>query len=508
MKVKLSLKFFFIVAILVILSSVTICAISVLTFQQNFTNEIDETVRTAGRGGELLLQNWEQTLTAESKTIAGLNRTTNGLATDDIELLNGLVQGQVGSMDADALLIANKKGKVIAGTVGVGADISDVEAWQNVMNGENISYTWIEKDWMEWGLAYAAPVRYQGEVIGAVLSAYDFTKEDFVNLVREAHGTECTVFKGDLRVSTTLRDSKGNPMTGTRIDNQQVLSTVFGKGETIRLNNVIGGKKYRSVYIPHKNPDGRVVGMLFMAKNQHVITSATMQTLQMVIPSLVVLLIIISILTTIVVRFVVVKPVLNVRDNLLKIASGKADLTQRIQTKSKDEVGEVVGGFNAFVERLQGIIQIVKNQDKELEAGGENMGAISQDTASAITEFIANINSIHQQIESQGQSVNQTAAGAQQVSSSIQKFSSIIDSQASSVSEASAAVEEMLKNISTMDSSVSHMAQEFQALAHDTETGITKDKLVNSQVIQISEQSKLLAEANSIVNNIAKQTNL
>ena len=508
MKVKLSLKIFFIVAIMVILSSVTICAISVLTFQQNFTNEIDETVRTAGRGGELLLQNWEQTLAAESKTIAGLNRTTNGLATDDIEVLNGVVQGQVGNMDADALLIANKKGKVVAGTVGVGSDISDVEAWQNVMNGESISYSWIEKDWMEWGLAYAAPVRYQGEVIGAVLSAYDFTNEDFVNLVREAHGTECTVFKGDLRVSTTLRDSKGNPMTGTRIDNQQVLNTVFGKGETIRLNNVIGGKKYRSVYIPHKNPDGRVVGMLFMAKNQHVITSATTQTLQMVIPSLVVLLIIISILTTIVVRFVVVKPVLNVRDNLLKIASGKADLTQGIQTKSKDEVGEVVGGFNAFVERLQGLIQIVKNQDKELEAGGENMGAISQDTASAITEIIANINSIHQQIESQGQSVNQTAGAVNQISSNIDSLNKMIEGQTTGITQASAAVEEMIGNISSVNQNVERMANSFEELNQNADIGFKKQQDVNEKIQQIETQSAMLEDANQAIANIAAQTNL
>ena len=508
MKVKLSLKIFFIVAVMVILSSVTICAISILTYKAHFAEEIDESVKTAGNGGEILLKNWEDTLTAEAKTIAGLNRTTNGLANGDLEVLQGVVQGQVGSMDADYLLIADRDGNVLAGTVGVGGNISDIEAFQNVRNGETTSYSWIEKDWMAWGLAYAAPVRYQGEFVGAVLSAYDFVREDFVNLVKEAHGTECTVFRGDLRVSTTLRDSKGTPMVGTRIDNKRVLNEVLGKGDTIRLSLVLGGQNYRAVYIPHKNPNGQVVGMLFMAKNQHVITSATVQTLQLVIPSLVVLLIIISILTTIVVRMAIVKPVLTVRDSLLKISSGDADLTQRIDLKSKDEVGEVVGGFNKFIERLQSIVQIIKNQNTDLESGGENMGAISQDTASAITEIIANIDSIHTQIETQGQSVNQTAGAVNQISSNIDSLNKMIEGQASGITQASAAVEEMIGNISSVNQSVEKMANSFEELNQNADIGFKKQQDVNEKIQQIETQSAMLEDANQAIANIAAQTNL
>ena len=508
MKVKLSFKIFLIVAIMVILSSVTICAISVLTFKGNFTSEIDDTVKIAGRGGELLLKNWEQTLAAEAKTVAGLNRTTSALGTGDVALMENVVSSQRGSLDSDYLLIVDKSGTIMAGTVGVGKNVRDVQAWQNVMRGDAISYSWVEKDFVAWGMFYAAPVRYQGEVVGAVLTGYDFVKEDFVNLVKEAHGTECTVFRGDLRVSTTLRDSKGNPMTGTRIDNKQVLSEVLGKGESLRLSNVIGGKQYRSVYIPHKNPDGQVVGMLFMAKNQQVINTATIQTLQFVIPSLVVILIIVSILTTIIVRLVVVKPVLSVRDSLLRISSGNADLTQRIQSKSKDEVGEVVGGFNKFVERLQSIVTIIKDQDKDLEAGGENMGAISQDTASAITEIIANIDSIHKQIENQGQSVNQTAGAVNEISSNIDSLNKMIEGQTAGITQASAAVEEMIGNISSVNQNVERMANSFEELNQNADIGFKKQQDVNEKIQQIETQSAMLEDANQAIANIAAQTNL
>ena len=508
MKVKLSLKIFFIVAAMVIMSSVAVCVISIMTFKTNFADEIDEIVQTAGRGGEVLLKNWEQTLAAEAKTTAGLNRTTSALATDNLEVLQGVVQGQRESMDADYLLIADRNGNIVAGTIGVGGNVSDVEAFQNVMRGDSTSYSWVEKEWMAWGLVYAAPVRYQGEIVGAVLTAYDFVREDFVNLVKEAHGTECTVFRGDLRVSTTLRDSKGNPMTGTRIDNKQVLSEVLGKGERIRLNNVLGGQHYRSIYIPHKNPDGQIVGMLFMAKNQHIITTAVENTLKLVLPSMLAILVIVSILTTIVVKFVVVKPVLTVRDNLVKISSGDADLTQRIALKSHDEVGEVVGGFNAFMERLQSIIKIVKDQNKDLESGGENMGAISQDTASAITEIIANIDSIHTQIETQGNSVNQTAGAVNQISSNIDSLNKMIEGQTAGITQASAAVEEMIGNISSVNQNVEKMANSFEALNQNADIGFKKQQDVNEKIQQIETQSAMLEDANQAIANIAAQTNL
>ena len=211
--------------------------------------------------------------------------------------------------------------------------------------------------------------------------------------------------------------------------------------------------------------------MLFMAQNQHVIAAATIQTLKMVVPSILILLVVISILTSIVVRIVVVKPVLAVRDSLLKISSGDADLTQRIESKSKDEVGEVVGGFNKFIERLQNIITIVKEQNRDLESGGENMGAIK-------------------------------------ISSNIDSLNKMIEGQASGITQASAAVEEMIGNISSVNQSVEKMANSFEELNQNADIGFKKQQDVNEKIQQIETQSAMLEDANLAIANIAAQTNL
>ena len=75
------------------------------------------------------------------------------------------------------------------------------------------------------------------------------------------------------------------------------------------------------------------------------------------------------ILTMILAGFLVhkfIKPLNLVRNTIEGIASGDADLTQRIEIKNNNEIGQVVGGFNRFTEKLQMIISDVKASKEEL----------------------------------------------------------------------------------------------------------------------------------------------
>lgn len=493
---------------MVIISSITVCSISIYTFGKHFVETIDKQISTSEHGAEVFLSNWAQTLLAESRTLAGLNRTTGAMAEGDIALLNNVVATQRDNLDSDYIMIADTSGKVLAGSIGVGKDIRNIKAYQETINGEKTAFCWVTNDWLPWTYVYASSVIVNGKVVGSVLTAYDFSNEDFVAMIKESFDVECTIFNNNVRASTTLRDKAGKSMAGTKLTNSNIIDLVLKKGETHRFNNVINGEKYHSVYAPLKDSDGGVSGMLFLAKSQAVIDRASIQTLQFIIPVMVVLLILISIFTTVIVKIVVVKPILSVRDSLLKISTGDADLTQRIDSKSQDEVGEVVVGFNTFVEHLQSIIKVVKDQNKDLESGGENMGAISQDTASAITEIIANIDSIHTQIETQGQSVNQTAGAVNEISSNIDSLNKMIEGQASGITQASAAVEEMIGNISSVNQSVEKMANSFEELNQNADIGFKKQQDVNEKIQQIETQSAMLEDANQAIANIAAQTNL
>jgi len=64
-----------------------------------------------------------------------------------------------------------------------------------------------------------------------------------------------------------------------------------------------------------------------------------------------------------------IKPLKTVKNSIETIASGNADLTQRIPDATNDEIGDVVKGFNAFVEKLQGIVTSLQDSKTNLMTG-------------------------------------------------------------------------------------------------------------------------------------------
>ena len=203
-----------------------------------------------------------------------------------------------------------------------------------------------------------------------------------------------------------------------------------------------------------------------------------------------------------------IKPLNKLDGAITKIASGNADLTQRIEINSNNEIGFVVKGFNKFVGKLQEIISDVKNSKNELSSAGEVLEESTQNTSSAITQILANIDSVRNQIVSQSSSVEETAGAVNEIASNISSLERMIENQTAGVSQASAAVEQMIGNISSVNQSVDKMASSFSELQSDAQNGFSKQQVVNEQIEKIEKQSAMLQEANAAISSIASQTNL
>ena len=204
----------------------------------------------------------------------------------------------------------------------------------------------------------------------------------------------------------------------------------------------------------------------------------------------------------------IVKPIIIVKDTINGIASGNADLTKRIESSSRDEIGTLVKGFNKFTEKLQTIIADVKDSKEVLAAAGDDLDVSMQETSSSITQIIANIDSVHHQINNQGESVAQTAGAVNEIASNIESLERMIENQSRSVSQASSAVEEMIGNIASVNASVDKMANSFDSLSAQAKNGADKQHHVNDRIQEIEQQSEMLQEANAAIASIASQTNL
>ena len=205
---------------------------------------------------------------------------------------------------------------------------------------------------------------------------------------------------------------------------------------------------------------------------------------------------------------IMLRPLLLLNHSIKEIAKGDADLTQKLEIKSKDEIGGVVRGFNTFIENLRRIISEVKSSKDKLQTVDEDLQSTTIATSDSIAQISADIGDVSCQIDNQRASVEQTVGSVTQIAKNIESLNQMIESQSNGVNQASSAVEEMLGNIISVSKSTEKMAQAFSALENYTKTGIEKQNVLNEQLATIEEQSHTLIQANKTISKIASETNI
>lgn len=350
--------------------------------------------------------------------------------------------------------------------------------------------------------AAAIPLKHDGTNILVAYALAPACDEELVETVNSYTNLDFTIFDGKKRLYTSLEG-----MQGTNIANDSIIKQVE-KGESVFIEGVLNGKQYLSYYFPLKDSNGNFVTTLFMGEPLDIVSDLVVT----IFVPLVIVVILASIVLCAFIFFILelkmLKPLRTVGKAVKNLSSGEADLTIRLPVKTKDEFGELATDVNKFMELMQTIVSDLNGAQTKLSTIGLNLGSNSQESASATAEIMANISGVRKQSENQANAVCNTSDILAKSSASVNALKDLIDEQAAGIEESSAAIEEMLGNISSVTSSVRKMSESFTELGSTVNDGKTKLKNVAEKVNQISEQSKMLVQANQIIAQIASQTNL
>ena len=200
--------------------------------------------------------------------------------------------------------------------------------------------------------------------------------------------------------------------------------------------------------------------------------------------------------------------------NCFKVISSGCDLIAHGDFSKKypdfftKEASMLSEGFNTFSQRLQGIIESMKQSRISLGQAGESLKNGTQETAQAIAMIADNTGKMSENLRTQNQSVEQTAGSINKILAGISSLEKLVGEQAKSVQGASSAVEQMIGNIGEVNRNVDKMAISFGKLEADAESGAKTQEELQNQISEIENQSKLLNEANTVIASIAEQTNL
>ncbi len=221
----------------------------------------------------------------------------------------------------------------------------------------------------------AVPVFGNGELIGLIeMGSLLNGATEKVDAIRDAVfaseiyqgkpvGT-ATVFMGDLRISTNVLDAQGRRAVGTRVS-QEVADRVLKEGLSWTGRAFVVDTWYLAQYDPIRNPDGRVIGMLYVGELEQKYLDLRTRT---IVFNLIV------ILAGMLLAFVgalwlvrsIVKPIHSLVDATQRLAAG--DLTHRVDIRRADELGDLGSCFNTMAGRLEEQRQELEKHQTELEA--------------------------------------------------------------------------------------------------------------------------------------------
>lgn len=98
-----------------------------------------------------------------------------------------------------------------------------------------------------------------------------------VDNIKEHFGVDISLFYQNTRILTSIRDDNSERIVGTMAP-KQVARTVLNQGNDYFSDAVkINGKSYFGYYIPIKNTDNEIVGMMFIGRSRQVVMDSIMK---------------------------------------------------------------------------------------------------------------------------------------------------------------------------------------------------------------------------------------
>lgn len=278
---------------------------------------------------------------------------------------------------------------------------------------------------------------------------------------------EMTVFKGDTRFLSSIRDDKGERIAGTKAS-EAVISEVLNKGNIyVSDDTVINGEVYYTYYMPIIVED-EIVGMSFAGEKKEIVNSAVGEAIGSLVIVSFILLVFFVVLILVLARMVR-KPLKQVADELEIIADGNIGHDFNIHSIISETLA-----IGAAAKQVQGNLRTIISETKT--------------TASDLTDRIKNVDEISHQLSS----------GAGQINSAMEELALAATNMAENVQNVNEEIGSMGGNIGLISDNVDGLSESSDAIS---EVSGTAAQYMN----EVMESSTKSAKA---VDSIAEQINL
>lgn len=173
--------------------------------------------------------------------------------------------------------------------------------------------------------------------------------------------------------------------------------------------------------------------------------------------------------------------------NFEDVAKGEGDLTKRIKIKSRDELAELGGLFNLFMEKLQGIIKQLSGESNHLDRSS--------------TELVQVAGDLKENADITSDKTEQVTAASGEMSHNLSSVAAAMEESSTNASMVASAAEEM-------NSTINEIAQNAEKARTVSETAAQKTSDAESSMSILNQAAKSIGKVTDTIAEISDQTNL
>ncbi len=235
---------------------------------------------------------------------------------------------------------------------------------------------------------------------------------EIVDQIESLLGGAVTLFLGDTRVSTSLRNPDGSRAVGTKLTSTGAAETTLRGGQPFRGEADILGKPYYVAYDPLKDQQGRTIGLLLVGLDRTAYLAGITSTVRtMIMTNLA-----IAAVAAVAIFFltgIMFRPLRALKITFARMAEG--DLSHSIAApRSHDEIGDLQLAVAAMSRNLTQTIANLRRSSIQVASGSTQSAATAEQLSAGSTEQAAASEQASAAVEQMSANIRQNADNAAQ----------------------------------------------------------------------------------------------
>lgn len=320
---------------------------------------------------------------------------------------------------------------------------------------------------------------------------------DIIDSFVDGSAADVTLFFGDTRRATSLRDKDtGERILGTKASDE-VIQTVLREGKHYQTDSVvINGETYYAFYMPAIDASGKYVGMVFAGQPATEATAKINKSSLMIL-GIAALILFIALIVCVKIASAIARVISQTEGLLSSLAEGELNLTvnERILKRS-DEIGVMGQAVQRLLLELQNIIGSIKKNTDALMAQGNNLESMADQTSATADEIGNAVGDISKGAVNMAEDIESATMQISNMGEIIEKITDSVrelDVFSNQMHAADVESSRIINELSESNDRTTEAIKKIEVSVHTTNESVTKIQDAVDLIASIASETSLLA---------------